>query len=109
MLEKSSTQFTPKKIVSGPAPNPRSTSDRYEPVDCDFVDELEDFAVRRIPVIVEYWNDRAELIQLSGLIRDIFTTSEKEEFLRISDGTEIRLDQIHQVREKELPPPAPLP
>lgn len=109
MLEKSSTQFTPKKIVSGPAPSAQSASERYEPVDCDFVDELENFAVRKIPVIVEYWNDKAELVQLSGLIQDIFTTAEKEEFLRFSEGTTVRLDRIYEVREKELPPPPPLP
>lgn len=109
MLEKSSIRFTPKKIVSGPAPNARAFSDRYEPVDCDFVDELEDFAVRRVPVILEFWNDNAELIQLSGVIKDIFTTAEKEEFLRFSDGATVRLDRVCEVREKELPPPAPLP
>lgn len=108
MLERSSVRFTPKKIVSGPAPHARAFSERYEPVDCDFVDELEDFSVRRIPVILEHWNEKAELIQVSGIIKDVFTTPEKAEFVRLADGTLVRLDRICEVREKELPPPAPL-
>lgn len=71
---------------------------RYEPVDCDFTDELEFVAVRKIPVTVSHWNDQDTLTKSEGLITDIQTTASKEEFLVMSKGERIRLDHIHELR-----------
>jgi len=64
----------------------------YRPIACDFHDQLEAFAVTRRRVrITQTSGDR------EGLIKDIYTTDRKEEFLLLDDGTAIRLDLIQAV------------
>jgi transcriptional antiterminator Rof (Rho-off) len=64
----------------------------YQPIPCDFHDQLEEAATLRRKVKLTL--DSGEH---TGLIRDIYTTGEKEEFLRLDDGTDIRLDRIQAV------------
>lgn len=68
----------------------------YQPVDCDFTDELEYISVHCIDVEVQYWTD-AILASIEGLIVDILTEN-KEEFLVLADGVRIRLDRIYVLR-----------
>jgi transcriptional antiterminator Rof (Rho-off) len=64
----------------------------YQPVACDFHDQLEEAATLRRKVKLTL--DHGEC---TGLIRDIYTTETKEEFLLLDDGAEIRLDRIQAV------------
>jgi transcriptional antiterminator Rof (Rho-off) len=65
----------------------------YRPIECDFHDRLEEFAVTRRRVRIAHESGQAP----EGLIEDIYTTDTKEEFLRMEDGTTIRLDKIKAV------------
>ena len=86
------------RLVFGPAPDRNSLKAHYEPVSCDFTDEIEDLSVRKLPVDVSYWDQSANLKKACGRITDIFTSSEKEEFLKLEDGTLVRLDKILEVK-----------
>jgi hypothetical protein len=86
------------KLVLGPAPDVSALKERYEPVNCDFTDEIEDLSVRKLPVDVSYWDQTKRLQKACGRITDIFTSPQKEEFLKLDDGTLVRLDKILEVR-----------
>lgn len=89
-------------LVPGPAQSADSVSGHYEPVSCDFSDELEELSVKKLPLDVAYWDEARRLATARGRITDIFTSPGKEEFLRLDDGspheTLIRLDTIMEVR-----------
>lgn len=79
-----------------------SASQSYAPVDCDFHDRLEALATMRRKVIIDCRGadgDARETVR--GVIVDIYTTPSKEEFLRLDDGTAIRLDRILAVRSAD--------
>jgi transcriptional antiterminator Rof (Rho-off) len=93
----------------------------YQPIACDFHDDLEAYAVTRRRVRISHvseapsaseassaseaeapsrtGNPEASLPDLrnEGLILDIYTTDRKEEYLRLDDGTAIRLDRIKSI------------
>lgn len=62
----------------------------YRPIACDFHDRLESLATLRRRVRLALRDGAAAV----GRITDIYTTADKQEFLRLDDGTEIRLDRI---------------
>lgn len=73
----------------------------YRPVACDFHDRIEALATLRRHVHISHETDAsgADAQALAeGVIVDIFTTSGKEEFLRLDDDTTIRLDRIVELR-----------
>lgn len=73
----------------------------YRPIACDFHDRLEAFATTRTPVRLTLAKDPqglgAEEILAEGRIADLYTTAEKEEFLRLEGGETFRLDRIRAV------------
>ncbi len=89
-------------FVPGPAGDPDRLRAKYEPVSCDFSDELESLSVQRLPVHVAFWDETRSLIRAKGRIVDIFTSPGKEEFLCLEDGSPggrlVRLDRILEVR-----------
>lgn len=89
---------TRSNTLPGPMAKAADRKEPYAPVDCDFTDELEFVAVRKIPVTVSHWNEKDELVKSQGRITDIQTTSSKEEFLVMSGGERVRLDHIHELR-----------
>lgn len=90
------------RLVVGPAESGNRLPEQYEPVSCDFSDQLEDFSVRRLPVDLSYWVGPGEERLVEGTIENIYTTSEKEEYLRMDDGTTVRLDRIRELRSNEI-------
>lgn len=84
-----------KRVIKGPAGAPLAQN-KYCPVDCEFTDELEHFSVLKIKVEVRYWGDDSKLAEESGLIVDI-TSREKQEFIKMESGVEIRLDRIYEI------------
>jgi transcriptional antiterminator Rof (Rho-off)/uncharacterized damage-inducible protein DinB len=70
----------------------------YIPIDCNFYDELVLLAMRKTPIKIKL-NNFIEDTLVS--INDIVTTK-KEEFLMLSDGRKIRLDDIQGLNGSEL-------
>jgi Rho-binding antiterminator len=75
--------------------------DAYIPVSCDFHDELEVLATLRQECRIVYSNAANELVEVQGLIVDVYAAN-KADFLKLKDGTEIRLDRIVSVNDKQL-------
>ena len=78
----------------------RMSEERYEPVSCDYHDELEAAAMHKQPVELEF--DLDGVIQRErGTIEDVFS-SNGAEFARFRSqrgALEIRLDQIISMKE----------
>lgn len=70
---------------------------KYKPIACHFYDELESFAVKRTKLHIIYLEDDEEK-EIEDLIVD-FKTKNKEEFMILSSGKQIRLDKIISVEE----------
>jgi len=69
----------------------------YVPVDCDFTDELEYVAVKKILVEIKFDKTATQENSVIGYIVDIYTF-QKEEYVKVSDGTTIRLDRLVQIK-----------
>jgi len=72
----------------------------YKPVDTDLVDDLEHFAVDKIHVRIVFHDHSGTREELRGHIAEVFT-KEHQEFLRMNDGREMRLDQIEEVHAEK--------
>lgn len=77
----------------------------YEPVQCDFYDHFEIYALYRKPVRIEYQSFEGEKREYQGIIRDL-RTIRKEEFLILDDHDPIRADQVLRIGPYENPAPA---
>ncbi|QDL11709.1 hypothetical protein DP113_30980 [Brasilonema octagenarum UFV-E1] len=75
--------------------------DTYIPVSCDFHDELEALATLRQECRIVYSDAANELVEVQGRIIDVYAAN-KADFIKLKDGTEIRLDRIVSVNEKQL-------
>ena len=78
------------------------TEERYEPVSCDYHDELEAAAMHRTPVELEF--DLEGVTQRErGTIADVYTANGAEfvKFESDSGSLEIRLDQIISMKNNE--------
>ena len=81
----------------------------YRPIACDFHDQLESYATlkRRVHLTLKHEGGVGTSAggapaaeggpSAEGLIADIYTTADKQEFLRLDNGAEIRLDRIVDV------------
>lgn len=67
----------------------------YKPIDCNFYDILEANAVLRKVVVIEYLQD-GKIATIENRIVDFFI-KDKAEYMRLENGSEIRLDTIHTV------------
>lgn len=88
---------TKTNTLAGPLKHFVPMEQNYNPVDCDFTDELEFVSIKKIMVEVGYWGVDSVLHKCHGFIIDILTQG-KEEFIIMSDGEMVRLDRIHQIR-----------
>jgi Rho-binding antiterminator len=73
----------------------------YIPINCDVHDELESLATLRQECVILYHDSNHQEVIVKGRIEDVFS-SEKEEYLRLSDGTIIRLDELIRINDKTL-------
>ena len=73
----------------------------YRPISCDFYDELELLALRKTvaTIVIRKENEDTESIQ--DRIKTLLT-KDKEEFLILENGQEIRLDKLVSVNGIEL-------
>lgn len=67
--------------------------EKYQPIACQFYDVLELHASRKKTVNISYFTSSQEVKTVHSVISTLVTKN-KEEFLVLPDGTEIRLDQI---------------
>jgi Rho-binding antiterminator len=75
--------------------------DEYILVSCDFHDQLEAWATLRQPCQITYRDGANELIEVQGRIVDVYA-ADKADFLKLNNGTRIRLDKIVSVNGKEV-------
>lgn len=75
--------------------------DTYILVDCDFHDQLEALATLRQQCRIMYRNAVDEVVEVQERIVDVYAAN-KADFLRLKDGTEIRLDRIVSVNGKPI-------
>ena len=75
-------------------------ANKYQTVSCHFYDELETLAVKKVLSKITYSENENE-INIEDLIVD-FRTRNKEEFLILKNGTQMRLDKI--IKINEIPP-----
>ncbi|HET6569615.1 MAG TPA: hypothetical protein VFG50_16740 [Rhodothermales bacterium] len=75
---------------------------KYEPIDCNFYDELTLRATYRRVSEVRYRDEAGVERVVRAVIEDVFTRG-PEEFLKLEGGLEIRLDRILSVDGILLP------
>ena len=68
--------------------------DTYKPIDCGLYDEIELFAIKKIPVFLVYHSDQGTIIKTLQRILDTQTTALKEEYLILKNGTKVRMDRL---------------
>lgn len=73
----------------------------YQPIDCHFHDRLEALATTRRRVVIIHEEAGSPDAVAEGVIADLWTAPTKEEFLRLDEGTVIRLDRIIAVRRAD--------
>jgi Rho-binding antiterminator len=67
-------------------------ADKYIPIACQLYDKLEELAVKKVRTKITYLDYYEEKV-VEDFIVD-FRTKNKEEFLILANGIEIRLDKI---------------
>jgi Rho-binding antiterminator len=75
--------------------------DEYRLVNCEFHDRLEAWSTLRQPCQIIYRNAIDERIEIRDRIVDVYAAHQAD-FLKLSDGTEIRLDKIISVNGEPL-------
>jgi Rho-binding antiterminator len=65
-------------------------------VDCGFHDQLEALATLRQICQISYRTATEEIVEVQSQIVDVFAAN-KADFLKLKDGTEIRLDRLISV------------
>lgn len=74
----------------------------YDPIDCSLYDRYEAWATRRSTVRIVH-RKVSEHQESIGRIVDLFI-EEKAEWLRLENGTRIRLDRIIRAEEADVGP-----
>ncbi|MBD2114323.1 MULTISPECIES: hypothetical protein [Cyanophyceae] len=73
----------------------------YQSVNCDLYDELEALATLHQTCPIHYRTEGGDGVSTEGQSVDFFVV-EKAEYLRLKDGTEIRLDRLISVDGKPV-------
>ncbi len=73
----------------------------YRLVDCNFHDQLEAWATLRQSCRILYRNTNDETITTESLIVDVYA-ADHADFIKLADGTEIRLDRLLSVNDQAV-------
>jgi len=95
-LNPDSTQHT---LVDADCSN--ASANPYQSVSCSFYDELEALATLRRVCTIRYRPETGEAVSIESQIIDLYTVN-KSEFLKLKNGTEIRLDHLISVDGKPV-------
>jgi len=77
---------------------------KYQPVQCDFYDYFEIYALYGKKVSIEYQSFEGKKRKYTGVIKDL-RTEHQEEFLILEDHAPIRADQVLKIGPFENPEP----
>lgn len=78
-----------------------ASANPYQAVSCSFYDELEALATLHQICTIRYRAETGEATSIESKIIDLYT-SNKSEFLKLQDGTEVRLDRLISVDGKSV-------
>jgi Rho-binding antiterminator len=70
-------------------------------VDCGFHDRLETLVILRQTCQIIYRNAGEEIVEVCTQIADIYA-ADKADFMKLADGTEIRLDHLISVNGRPI-------
>jgi len=73
----------------------------YQPINCNYYDELEALATLRKKVVIEYYAPSGEKQSVESRIVNLYTRN-KEEFMELEDGTVFRLDRLISAAGKSV-------
>ncbi len=79
----------------------KSFKNDYKPVSCDLSDELEALSTLKKPVRLKIENELGRIEWRLGHIQDLYARNHAD-YLKLRDGTEIRLDKILEWREASI-------
>lgn len=74
----------------------------YQPIDCNYYDIILAAATLRQLTVVQYYDQAGALQEREALIADVFTRDHAE-FLRLSSGELIRLDDVVAIDGEKRP------
>ncbi|MHA4867664.1 hypothetical protein ACXZ1M_08175 [Duganella sp. PWIR1] len=77
------------------------TSEQYQPISCDFHDLLEVHATRRAATDIQYRDADGSIQTRNAVITDVFA-KEGADYLTLSTGETLRLDQLIEVDKAKL-------
>lgn len=75
--------------------------DKYTPIGCQYYDVLELNASRKTVCTIAYFETESKVRVVESTIVDIYT-KEKAEYLKLADGSAIRLDKILSVNDTQF-------
>lgn len=75
----------------------------YQPIDCNYYDRLEALATLRQRSRIDYVNTEGQSTTLEAVLIVDLQTRNKEEFMILEDGQEIRLDKLIAVNGVVVP------
>lgn len=73
-------------------------NNKYSPISCQLYDRLEEFAVKKIKIKINYFDENCMENIVEDFIIDL-KTKKKEEFLILLNKLEIRLDRIKYIEK----------
>ncbi|MEL7063229.1 MAG: hypothetical protein AAFP00_05790 [Bacteroidota bacterium] len=79
-----------------------NTHKTYQPINCNYYDELEAMATFRKVVDIQYYLEDGSIETIQGQIVD-FRVVASVEFMILKSGQEIRLDYLVSADGKEVP------
>jgi Rho-binding antiterminator len=74
-----------------------SRENKYQPIDCDYHDQLEEAAVMKWRVQFDYLDSEGQTQVYIGRLED-FKTQDGEEFVLLHNGVWLRLDRLMHVK-----------
>ncbi len=92
MVSIKSFPSTKTNLLAGPAAL-QTPPPIYQPVNCDFTDELEYCCIYKLKLNIEYFFENQNLMTMSVQIKDIYT-HKQEEFVLLLNNLRIRLDHL---------------
>ena len=75
--------------------------EKYRPIGCQYYDVLELNASRKTVCTIAYFETESKVRTVESTIEDIFT-KDKAEFLKLADGSSVRLDKILSVNDTQF-------
>lgn len=73
----------------------------YQPIDCDLYDELISLIMRRQRCTIVYRNADNQKTVVDDQLVDVYSQNQQE-FVRLQNGTTIRLDALIRVNQLEF-------